>query len=721
MMGKRRLWGILFIVTALVIMQLPVSEADAATSASDFKMEGSTLVKYVGKESTVSVPNTVEVIGESAFEENDVIQKVIIPDSVKQIEEYAFWGCDRLSTVTLGKGLTEIGDYSFTNCKGLKEMNIPSNVKSIGIQAFADCVNMTDITIPPQVTEIHDTAFDGCSRLVIHAETGSYADKYAQEFAGRQEEMPEYEDVSDYPNGDDISDDSKEEAEDHRTDIPVPEGNLLGSTQVVGNQAVVFIDNTSPTVINGTQMAGVGEDGESGTKDSGQSQDTYVFPKYTIVDGIIVADQAYYRNNSLAKVNLPAGIQEIGQFAFARSSISDIAIPEGVKTIGYGAFYHCGQLSEITLPSTIETVEPKAFAHTLWMERFLESGDGYLISGSVLAAYKGQESRVVIPDGITVIAAEAFMGNEQIQEVVFSDSVRVIGEDAFANCSALSQITFGGKLQKIKDRAFYGCALETVEVPASLQEQGLQAFDNETEVIYQGEMPQSTHEASAERLSNEGYRNLMPETLEPGVSVEGIAGGYAQLEGALRRYTVEISIEASTDMPESNDSGSSDKLQRAYQRALGENLPQNAVCYKMMLTDSSGIPLTKLGKQNLVIRIPVPDGLQTENICVAALDRNGQLEKVSAERILVDGKNYVKFSINKPADFAVYGDGTLYDESTAVIEESVSFSSMSANPGDGLENQKAAGSLLKTLVVIQWSVSGLLMILGLGCLIYKKK
>lgn len=737
MMGKRKLWGVLFIITALVIMQLPVSEADAATSASDFKMEGSTLVKYVGTETTVSVPNTVEIIGESAFEENDYVQKVVLPDSVKQIKEYAFWGCDRLSTVTLGKGLTEIGDYSFTNCKGLKEMTIPSNVKSIGIQAFADCVNMTDITIPYQVTQIHDTAFDGCSRLVIHAETGSYADKYALEFADKQEEMPEYEDVPDYPNGDSIVDDSNGEepqvTEEDGTDIAEQEGNLLGSTQIVGNQAVVFIDNTSATVIGGMQSEehNDGYHSESNQGDiseniSESDKEKDGFPKYTIVDGKIVADQAYYRNSSLTEVNLPAGIEEIGQFSFARSSVSRITIPEGVKTIGYGAFYHCKQLSEIALPSTIETVEPKAFTHSLWMEQFLEGGDEYLISGNVLIAYKGQGSTVLIPEGVTVIAAEAFKGNTQIQEVVFPDSVRIIGEDAFANCSALSELTFGENLQKIKDRAFYGCALEEVVLPDSLQEQGLQVFEDNVTVRYQGDAPQQTHETSAERLSNEGYRNLMPETLEPGVSVDGIQGGYAQLEGALRRYTVNISMENqaenATDVLESYDSESSDKLRKAYQRALGTTLPQNAVCYTMRLTDGSDIPLTKLGKQKLVIRIPVPDGLQTENICVAALDRNGQLEKISAERVLVDGVNYVKFSTNKPSDFVVYGNGTMYDESTVVSEESVTFSSMSANSGYVLETSKTVNrSFLKALKILQWSVSGLLMVLGLGCLIYKKK
>ena len=183
MRKRKRLFGVLLILTALIIMQLPVSEADAATSsASDFRMDGSTLVKYRGSEKNVSVPNTVEVIGESAFEDNTNIELVVLPNSVKRIEKYAFWGCDNLDTVVLGKGLNAVEDYAFAGCKGLKQITIPSNVKSIGVQAFGDCVNLRDVSIPPETTSIHETAFDGCYQLTIHCEKGTVADTFAQKF-----------------------------------------------------------------------------------------------------------------------------------------------------------------------------------------------------------------------------------------------------------------------------------------------------------------------------------------------------------------------------------------------------------------------------------------------------------------------------------------------------------------------------------------------------------
>ena len=92
--------GIVLIITAVLIMQIPVPEADAS-SASDFKMDGSTLIGYTGTATDVSVPSTVKVIGEGAFQNNTTITRVTIPKNVERIDPYAFWGCDHLGQVNL--------------------------------------------------------------------------------------------------------------------------------------------------------------------------------------------------------------------------------------------------------------------------------------------------------------------------------------------------------------------------------------------------------------------------------------------------------------------------------------------------------------------------------------------------------------------------------------------------------------------------------------------
>lgn len=724
MKRKKRLCGILLVIAALIIMQLPVSEADAATSASDFKMEGSTLVKYRGTETNVSIPDTVERIGEGAFEDKNKVELIVVPNSVKMIDPYAFWGCDNLDTVVLGKGLTEIGSFTFANCKGLKQMTIPQGVHSIGAQAFADCVNMTDITIPPEVTDIHDTAFDGCYKLVIHYEAGSAADKYAQEFYEKQKEMPEYEDVSDYQpdsttdsngqSGTDSNDNSGgnqntgDGAEGNGNSVQNDwdnSGTLLGSTSVVGNQAVVFIDNTSPNVQGSAAIGNNTMNGEASGEGS-VIDNTDVLRKYTIVDGRVVADQAYYRNSTLQNVQLPAGITEIGQFSFARSSVNQILIPESTMDIDYGAFYHCDSLTNVNLPSTLQNVEPKAFVHTAWVDDFMagNGGDGdFLISGGTVVAYRGSSSQVKIPEGVTLIAGEVFQNHTEIESITLPDTLMSIGEGAFEGCSNLSAVSFGKNLTTIKDRAFAGCSIVQVDLPASVNKLGVLAFGEKTAVNYNGSVPTETHEISAERLSNEAYRNPTPDNGQPGVQVVGMEHASAQLEGAARAYTLSI---AETEQRSS--------LEKAFLRASGTAAPSDLKVYELKLSDNSGIPITKFGKQVLTVTMPVPENFADEGIKVVTMDRNGQLESAAAERIKVDGMDCIRFRTNHLSLYGLYGDGSSLD-TNAILEETTVITSMSAPP------DKQSGQTRVSSIRYQWVLGSILLVLGTFSIFWKSR
>ena len=412
-------------VTALILTHLPVSEADAAASASDFQTQGSTLVKYRGTEERVTIPDTVEVVGESAFENNQKVQFVVIPKSVKRLDAYVFWGCNNLEEVVLGKGLTAVDEYSFAGCTGLKQITIPENIQSIDAQAFAGCVNLTDIYIPATVTGIAEDAFLNCDNVTIHADEGSVAAQFAQKLAEQKNRDPLVTTAPVQTPTAVSRPDTQATTEPVSTATPAPvatpvPGNVLGSTIIVGNHALVMVHPGEEKVQQGYTEPEAGQE-------TGEKQDITAE-----TENGKIPEWMYYRNQSVSAVTIPEGTTEIGRFAFSRSSLRTVTIPEGVTTIDYAAFYHCDNLDNVILPDTVNTVGAKAFTHTGWMDDFEENSmDDFLISGDILVAYKGNLPEVVIPDGVRVIAEEAFRNHTELKKVHLPASVTDIGNDAF--------------------------------------------------------------------------------------------------------------------------------------------------------------------------------------------------------------------------------------------------------------------------------------------------
>ena len=412
-------------VTALILTHLPVSEADAAASASDFQTQGSTLVKYRGTEERVTIPDTVEVVGESAFENNQKVQFVVIPKSVKRLDAYVFWGCNNLEEVVLGKGLTAVDEYSFAGCTGLKQITIPENIQSIDAQAFAGCVNLTDIYIPATVTGIAEDAFLNCDNVTIHADEGSVAAQFAQKLAEQKNRDPLVTAAPVQTPTAVSRPDTQATTEPVSTATPAPvatpvPGNVLGSTIVVGNHALVMVHPGEEKVQQGYTEPEAGQE-------TGEEQDITAE-----TENGKIPEWMYYRNQSVSAVTIPEGTTEIGRFAFSRSSLRTVTIPEGVTVIDYAAFYHCDNLDNVILPDTVNTVGAKAFTHTGWLDDFEENSmDDFLISGDILVAYKGNLPEVVIPDGVRVIAEEAFRNHTELKKVHLPASVTDIGNDAF--------------------------------------------------------------------------------------------------------------------------------------------------------------------------------------------------------------------------------------------------------------------------------------------------
>lgn len=86
---------------------------------------------------------------------------------------------------------------------------------------------------------------------------------------------------------------------------------------------------------------------------------------------------------------------------------------------------------------------------------------------------------IVIPEGVTAIAENAFENKKKIKVVSFPESLISIGACAFRGCSGITQITLNDNLEKIDYDAFFGTGLTKIEIPGKVKYIGITAFNCE--------------------------------------------------------------------------------------------------------------------------------------------------------------------------------------------------------------------------------------------------
>jgi hypothetical protein len=116
---------------------------------------------------SIGISDSVEIIGESAFQWCEKLTKIVIPDNVRSIGVNAFKNCASLSNVTFSKSLTCISENAFINCSSLASLTIPNSVTSIEDYAFANCTRLANIIIPNSVQTIGSNIFSGCANLTV--------------------------------------------------------------------------------------------------------------------------------------------------------------------------------------------------------------------------------------------------------------------------------------------------------------------------------------------------------------------------------------------------------------------------------------------------------------------------------------------------------------------------------------------------------------------------
>lgn len=108
---------------------------------------------------SLSLPDGMTQIGNTAFYNLVEIAEVIIPSSVTSIQERAFSGCDKLRSVVLPPNITTLETEVFCGCSMMGNVTIPAGVVDIKDEAMENLHQMTECIIPHGVKTIGRYAF----------------------------------------------------------------------------------------------------------------------------------------------------------------------------------------------------------------------------------------------------------------------------------------------------------------------------------------------------------------------------------------------------------------------------------------------------------------------------------------------------------------------------------------------------------------------------------
>ena len=375
---------------------------DSVTSIGNHTFYGCSNLK------SVTVPNSITSIGNSAFRGCYSLENMTIKNSVTSIGEWAFYNCRSLTKVTISNNVTSIGKWTFAGCSSLKSVTIPNSVISIGKDAFFDCASLTSIVIPGSVISIGESAFSYCKNLTIWVHSLEQVKRWDAEWNrdNRPVKVVEAPKMQNKPKED--------------PDFEIKNGCLV---KYKGDKRNVVIP-----------------------------------------DGVTcIGDLAFHDCHTIEYVTIPDSVTSIGDRAFQFSNLTGIVIPESVTSIGKYAFSSCPHLTirvhSLDQVKQWDTTEWCSFGRPVQIEATdrHKKDPRFEIIGGRLVKYKGNETKVVIPNIVTDIGEEAFSGFSNLTSVTIPNGVTYIGEGAFRGCSSLTNITIPNSVTYIAIFAFDFC------------------------------------------------------------------------------------------------------------------------------------------------------------------------------------------------------------------------------------------------------------------------
>ncbi|MCR5356761.1 MAG: leucine-rich repeat domain-containing protein, partial [Lachnospiraceae bacterium] len=514
MMGRRirRLIALFLCITSVAILCVPSGNSYASTIVGDYEIDGSTLIKYNGKDDMITLPNTIQTIGKDAFSGNTSLIKVIMPDSVRRIDYAAFENCTSLIQAVIPESVRAIGSSAFSGCEQLQYVNIPAKCEKIGSAAFAGCLKLATISVSPRNSSF--VCVDG----VLYTSDGK---KLVQYLAGRTkssfnmssgtESIEEYAfwgaplltDVSLSPKLKEIPEYAFANCSGlNNVVIPYNVESLMAYSfsdcynlkSVVVPDSVGYIDEkafylTNDVTVNYYDSDKAREKAES----SGTLNEDFASYAASVSDSASGAGSASGTGSDLSGTSVSgqdaggfSGMDSVDEKAYINSlpyvssmtpDYSDNKIPgelASAKVVGGEAMLMMPRDVRVRGfdPSVAESEDGVPYEYSSG-----SPDDPVVVLGGTVAGHNGSDTDVNIPSGVSRIGNRSFYKDQAMRSVTLPAGLESIGDFAFAR-SGLESVKIPEGTKELGYAAFYNCEnLSDVNIPSTVQRIELGAFD----------------------------------------------------------------------------------------------------------------------------------------------------------------------------------------------------------------------------------------------------
>ncbi len=192
---------------------------------------------------------------------------------------------------------------------------------------------------------------------------------------------------------------------------------------------------------------------------------SHIFTTHGNIPVTSIAEGAFYKGDYIDP-NFVNDLDSVER-SYGNDLIQSLVIPNTVKEIGDNAFRSCRNLTTVTIPSSVTHIGSGAFKDTPFLENLRKKNPVVVINNILLGANTFDNPHVIIPQGVTCIAEDAFYACDNIKSIVIPEGVEIIESCAFGYCQNLTRVEIKDAKTRIAENAFFDCEnIKDVVLPA---------------------------------------------------------------------------------------------------------------------------------------------------------------------------------------------------------------------------------------------------------------